>query len=102
LLSSRDGFLDICLHSEFDNHTESLAHIDKVIQRWDDLMADVSLDKYTGTWGRKWAAVAIRLPYAKSMTIEDLANEAAKTMKLLLDRTYPILLEMDQQHPEAA
>lgn len=94
MIQKSSNALDICLHSEFNNREESLSHIAPVLQQWDELTQGINLEKFAGPWGRKWAQAYLRVPYSEVMPLDELAGDAASTMKLLFDRTYPTLMEM--------
>lgn len=96
----KDRFF-VGLHSKCSSQDESMARIAPVVQQWESLTQGIDLEKWAGKWGRKWgrkwAQAEFRLPYSSAMPIAEIADKAAETMKLLYDRTYPILVRDNSQ-----
>lgn len=88
-------------HSKCSSQDESMARIAPVVQQWESLTRGIDLEKWAGKWGRKqgrkWAQAEFRLPYSSAIPIAEIADKAAETMKLLYDRTYPILVRDNSQ-----
>jgi len=83
--------VDVALHFETDDIHINLKWLDSIKASTEAIRKDVDLDFSAAPWGKKWAEVRFRVPFDTQTPVSEVAPKAAAIMKLLIERTYPIL-----------
>jgi len=91
IIRGREGMLDIAIHFESNDRSENLGMLEILRSHSDSIKQDMCLEFDLSPWAKAWATCRFRLPLPDSGLSVDLAPEAAKIMKILIERTWPIL-----------
>jgi hypothetical protein len=83
--------LRMALHFESSDRDWNLSLLRRVQDARTQVTSGVKQEFSAGPWGEKWAAADFRIPYDDSMRPVDVAPEAVSVMKLLIDRTWPLI-----------
>ena len=83
--------VNISLHFEFWERQTNIERMKVIEERQKEIARDVDLDFEVAPWGRKWAFAEFRMPYKSGAPLTSVAKEAAETMRMLIERTYPIV-----------
>jgi len=91
IVRRRASFMDVALHFESGDRDENMRRLGSIeLDRW--LISDgVPFEFEMLPWGRRWAEARFRMPYRGRFPGPGLARQAAILMKLLIDRTWPLL-----------
>jgi hypothetical protein len=91
LIRKSMSYIGIALHSESSDEQRNHKIIEAVLAYKENITQGVPLEFATGKFGRKWEHVEFRLPYEGEYPNPSLAPRAAEVMKLLIERTWPIV-----------
>jgi hypothetical protein len=83
--------VDASLHFEFDDRDESIRWLELIKPHTQEITRGIDLDFTAEPWGKRWAEVRFRIPYEGTFPNKDVAPQAARVMRDLVDRTLPIL-----------
>ena len=87
----RDARLDVALHFEFDSREESLRWLEIIKPHVRSIRDGTDLEFEAVLWGRKWTEARFRLPFEGDFPGTELAGQAARIMKILIERTWPLI-----------
>ena len=91
LIRKSESILQIALHCEQHDRAANLAIIEHLVPHEAEISAGIPLKFEIGPWGRKWAHAQLMLPYEGDLPNGALIPEAARVMKVFIERTWPIL-----------
>jgi len=83
--------LDIALHFEFDEREESFRWLELVRPHSHEISRGTNYEFELVPWSRKWAEARFRIPFSDSSPSTEAVPEAARLMKILIDRTWPVI-----------
>jgi hypothetical protein len=84
-------YLAISLHLEADDDELNQACLAPIAEEEEAVAQGVDVPFVAESWGKRWAHAEFRLPYEDLRDTGHLAPEAARLMKILMDRTWPLL-----------
>jgi hypothetical protein len=82
--------VDACLHFEWPDRDRCIRAIEVIKKHEAAIRDQVDLVYNAGPWGSRWAEAHFRVPFETADTDDGIAERAAKTMKLLIERTHSI------------
>ena len=91
IVRRQESYLDVALHFEFDDRQESFRWLDVIKPHVQSITRDIGLSFQLMPWGRKWTEARFRLPYDGDFPGVELAPEAARIMKILIERTWELM-----------
>ncbi|MFH0982741.1 MAG: hypothetical protein V2A79_14550 [Planctomycetota bacterium] len=98
LWRKRASALDVCLHFEWADGARCASAADRIRAHERTITAGVDSEFFVGAFGAKWTEARFRLPFHGDVADPDIAKRAAATMKLLIERTHPILQGILQEN----
>lgn len=91
VLRKRSARLDVCLHFEGPDKQENLKFLEIIQAKRDQIKEGIDLEFKAEPWGRKWAQAEFRIPFDGDFPSTDIVPEAARIMKIFIERTWPII-----------
>ncbi len=86
--------LDVCLHFEWSDAARSVAAIQRIKAQEKQIRKGVELDFSAAAWGANWGEARFRIPFDGDAGDKAIAQRAAETMKLLIERTHETVQEI--------
>ena len=83
--------LRVALHLESTDRAINEQRLKPILARKEEIASGVEHPFFAEPWGERWATAEFHLPYDKSMSVESIAPEAARVMRILIQRTWPII-----------
>jgi hypothetical protein len=83
--------IDVAIHFEDPDREINLKRLEILKHHETEIKKGVDLEFYCEPWGKKWAHAKFHVPFQSDYREPEIARVAAKTMKLLIERTMPIL-----------
>lgn len=93
-LLKREKLLRVALHFESDNKTVNLSRLSKIAALSARLQKESGAECFAEPWGRKWASAEFRLAYDERTPVSQLAPEAVRLMRILIEVTAPIVKDV--------
>lgn len=87
----RDSKIDVGLHFESTDRDENQRFLELIQARQDEIKQGMDKEFRAEPWGKNWALAEFRLTYNGDFPAISVAPEAACLMKILIDRTWPII-----------
>jgi hypothetical protein len=87
----RDSRIDIGLHFESTDRGENFRFLELIRAKQDEIKQGMEIEFRAEPWGKKWASAEFCLPYYGNFPAIGIAPEAARIMKILIERTWPII-----------
>ena len=87
----RKRILRVALHLESSDRAINEQRLKPILVRKDEIASGVEYPFVAEPWGERWATAEFHLPYDKDMPVELIAPEAARVMRILIQRTWPII-----------
>ncbi len=91
LIGRRKSHIRVALHFEFPDKERNAKLVSRLDEQQADIARDVEQAFECGEFGKKWTQAQFLLPYEGAEPDESLAPVAAKLMKVLIERTWPIV-----------
>jgi hypothetical protein len=91
ILRKRSASLDVALHFESSDKDENLKFLELIQSKRDQIKQGIDFEFKAAPWGKKWAEAGFRLPFEGEFPNPDIAQDAANLMKILIERTWPII-----------
>ena len=88
-INTKNRYLEIALHFEDSDHQENHHLISLIQKNQSEIKKGIHLDFRISA--KKWGQAAFCLPYEGEYPTTDIAPEAARFMRLLIERTWPII-----------
>ena len=89
-IMKRDSCLSVALHFENPDKDENLRLLSLIKIDEERIRRDIGLE-FRADLARKWAQVEFRIPYEGDYPNPTIAPEAARLMKTLIERTWPLI-----------
>lgn len=86
----RHSRLSVALHFENPDKDENLRLLNVIKSDEERIRKDINLE-FRADLARKWAQVEFRIPYEGDLPNPTIAPEAARLMKTLIERTWPLI-----------
>lgn len=90
IIWKRDACLGVALHFEGPDKDENLRLLNLIKAEEESIRKDIDLE-FRAELARKWAQVEFRIPYEGDYPNPTIAPEAARLMKTLIERTWPLI-----------
>lgn len=90
----RAAALDVCLHFEWPSKARCTEAAERLKQHEEAIRKDIALDFRIEPFGKIWTQARVRLPFDGTIPDTEIATKAAATMKILIDRTYPVVKQI--------
>ncbi len=85
------GYLAVAIHFESPDKDVNEARLAALVERQADIVKGIDATFVAERWGKKWTKAEFRLPFEDLKDTVQLAPEAARLMKILIDRTWPLV-----------
>ena len=89
-LRRKTSHLDVCLHFESKDRDQNVRRMLGVTKIADVITAGIDADFTSGPWGENWAEAKFRIKYEGVWPNQNIMEQSARIMKLLVDRTWEI------------
>jgi hypothetical protein len=91
LLRRNSNLLDVALHFELPTVKENEIFIEILQQHIDHIKQGITFQFICGPFGKKWRQLAFQIPYTGKYPNNSVLVSAANIMKILIERTWPLL-----------
>lgn len=91
LLQKRKSQLEVVLHFESSDIEENKRLVEKLLPHEKEIKKDIPWEFVAGTFGKKWARVGFCISLPESGFTIEIAPEAARVMKILIERTFHLV-----------
>lgn len=91
ILRKRSASLDVYLVFDSSDKQENMNFMEIIQAKQDEIKKDIELEFKVEPSGKRSAQAMFRLPFEGDFPAPGIANDAAKIMKILIERTWPII-----------
>jgi len=92
IIRKREGCIEIAIHFEDSSKELNLSRLNIIRKHEQAIKAGIDLPFIINeTWGQKWVFAAFQLPYENNLRDPNIVKKATETMKVLIERTLPLL-----------
>jgi hypothetical protein len=98
----RSNSVDVCLHFEWPDGLRCKRAIERIKRQESRIRRGISFEFKAGPFGKIWSEARFRIPFDGTLDTAEVAKEAAKTMDLLIKRTYPTVQDILKERNNGA
>lgn len=90
-IRKKERIIEASLHFEEKEREKNIVLLNKIKEKEAEIAEGIDFDFKAAPWGKRWASAGFLIPVEGMVLNKEIAAIAAKTMKVLIDRTYSIV-----------
>jgi hypothetical protein len=88
------GVMRVALHFEAEDVALNKTRVEQIALHREEIAKGVTYPFSAGMWGKSWASAEFQLPWDLTVPAESLVPEAVRVMRILIERTWQLVVQM--------